>query len=344
MSTRRRFSTMMAIMAAITLASASASAVAGPTVCVKKGEICLKPAETRIIDGLAVYRDCWLYQDSYDCLGSETTNTCQPLKNAGCSQVGSRCVATDPSGACASYEQTYRCMTAPGTSTQVTSCGNTMTCIDGNCFSAEATPNQDFALAATHLNVLQSAGKDFDVTDFQIFKGKPLGCSKKFLSFSDCCGDSGWGLGLKLDQCNEEELMLIEAARNGRCHLVGSYCSSDTPLGCARTRLNWCCFNSKLARIVNEQGRPQLAKGWGSAKTPDCSGFTPAQLQSLNFAAMDLSEFYSDVMAKAKGMDTTQAQQNVMERVQNYYDTGTHSITADQAAPYDPSLAPPIGN
>lgn len=317
---------------------------AGLTTCIKTGEICLQPAETRIIDGLAVYRDCWLYQDSYDCLGSDTTNTCQPLQEAGCSQLDSRCVATDPSGACASFEQTYRCMTAPGTTTQVTSCGNTMTCIDGSCFSAAAAPNQDFALAATHLNVLQAAGQDLDATDFQIFKGKPLGCSKKFLSFSDCCGDSGWGLNLNLDQCNEEELQLIEAARNGRCHLVGSYCSNDTIFGCTRTRLSWCCFNSKLARIVNEQGRPQLAKGWGSSEAPDCSGFTPEQLQSLDFAAMDLSEFYNDVMAKAKGMDTLQAQQNVMERIQNYYDTGTHSITTDQAAPYDSSLAPPAGN
>ena len=41
-----------------------------------------------------------------------------------------------------------------------------------------------------------------------------------------------------------------------------------------------CCFNSMLARIVNEQGRAQVGKGWGGAQSPDCSGFTVAQLQT----------------------------------------------------------------
>jgi conjugal transfer mating pair stabilization protein TraN len=51
-----------------------------------------------------------------------------------------------------------------------------------------------------------------------------------------------------------------------------------------------------LARIVNEQGRVQIGKGWGGAQSPDCSGFTVAQLQTLDFAAMDLSEFYASLV------------------------------------------------
>ena len=51
----------------------------------------------------------------------------------------------------------------------------------------------------------------------------------------------------------------------------------------------------EVARIINEQGRSQIGRSWGAAETPDCSGFTIAQLQSLNFAAMDLSEFYSEI-------------------------------------------------
>lgn len=57
-----------------------------------------------------------------------------------------------------------------------------------------------------------------------------------------------------------------------------------------------CCFNSVLARIINEQGRLQVAKWWGTAEAPDCSGFTIAQLQSLNFAQMDLTEFYASIV------------------------------------------------
>jgi conjugal transfer mating pair stabilization protein TraN len=51
-----------------------------------------------------------------------------------------------------------------------------------------------------------------------------------------------------------------------------------------------------LARIVNEQGRLQVGKGWGTAQSADCSGFTVAQLQSLDFAAMDLSAFYASLV------------------------------------------------
>jgi conjugal transfer mating pair stabilization protein TraN len=217
-----------------------------------------------------------------------------------------------------------------------------MACIDNNCFDTSSPPNQDFALAATHLNVMKEASKDFDVDNLQIFKGRELGCSKAFLSYSDCCGDNGWGLDLEVTSCSDEEKELVQAARAESCHLVGSYCSNDNFFGiCTSTRLEWCCFSSKLARIVNEQGRPQLAKGWGTPKSPDCSGFTPDELQQLDFAAMDLSEFYDDVMAQAKGMDVNQLSQTVTDRVTDYYETGTYSIPESQATSYDTSIAPP---
>jgi conjugal transfer mating pair stabilization protein TraN len=63
-----------------------------------------------------------------------------------------------------------------------------------------------------------------------------------------------------------------------------------------------------LARIINEQGRTQVAKGWGSAEAPDCSGFTVAQLQSLNFAAMDLSEFYASLVPTLPNIVNLQGQ------------------------------------
>jgi len=92
------------------------------------------------------------------------------------------------------------------------------------------------------------------------------------------------------------------ARRNARlCHAVGTYCSScirvlGRCVSCITHTTNKCCFNSALARIIQEQGRQQLDKSWGSARNPDCSGFTVAQLQSLDFARMDLSEFYASIV------------------------------------------------
>jgi conjugal transfer mating pair stabilization protein TraN len=69
--------------------------------------------------------------------------------------------------------------------------------------------------------------------------------------------------------------------------------------------------------MINEQGRAQIGKGWGDAQNPDCSGFTVAQLQSLNFAAMDLSEFYASIVPTLP--DVSAIQGNAASRVGNCY-------------------------
>lgn len=304
---------------------------------------CTDGPGTKNINGMDVTRECWKYQRDYSCIGSTGMNNCQTLRDAGCSQISSKCIASNDNGACGSYEQTYQCQVTPTSSTTVTSCGNAMTCLDGNCFNTTAPPNGDFALAATHMNVMKEMGQDYDPATLQIFKGVPLGCTKTFLDISDCCGDKGWGLDLNLASCSEEEKQLAQNARGGRCHQVGSFCSDKTVLGiCVQTKVRWCCFSSKLSRIINEQGRPQLGKGWGTAEEPDCSGFTVEEIQKLDFAKMDLSEFYADVMATAKMLDVGQMSATVTNRITNYYDTGTHSIPEGEAAPYNPSVAPSV--
>lgn len=117
---------------------------------------------------------------------------------------------------------------------------------------------------------------------------------------------------LSMTSCSEEEgkLAMKEGAR--LCHSVGTWCSTclmvlGVCVSCTEQTTSKCCFNSMLARIVNEQGRAQVTKGWGAAQTPDCSGFTVAQLQSLNFAAMDLSEFYASLVPVLPSVATLQS-------------------------------------
>lgn len=105
---------------------------------------------------------------------------------------------------------------------------------------------------------------------------------------------------MSMMSCNENEGLLAMKEGARLCHSIGSYCSSCIRVlghcvSCIEHTTGKCCFNSMLARIINEQGRLQFAKGWGEAKEPDCSGFTVAQLQAMNFAAMDLSEFYASI-------------------------------------------------
>jgi hypothetical protein len=93
---------------------------------------------------------------------------------------------------------------------------------------------------------------------------------------------------MSMSSCNEDEGKLAMKEGAGLCHTIGTWCSSCIRIfgkcvACIEHTTGKCCFNSKLARIVNEQGRVQVGKGWGSGKNPDCSGFTIAQLQSLDF-------------------------------------------------------------
>jgi hypothetical protein len=103
-------------------------------------------------------------------------------------------------------------------------------------------------------------------------------------------------VAMSLSSCDAQEGTLAMRRGARLCHEIGSYCSRRVLGQCTTRSHTHCCFNSMLSRIVNEQGRAQVGKGWGSARSPDCSGFTVAQLQSLDFAAMDLSEFYASLV------------------------------------------------
>lgn len=122
---------------------------------------------------------------------------------------------------------------------------------------------------------------------------------------------------MSMMSCNQNEGVLAMKKGAHLCHDIGNYCSSNSVFGCLETTTASCCFNSVLSRVINEQGRAQMGKGWGTAENPDCSGFTIAQLQSLNFASMDLSEVYSQVIVTLPNLGNLQT--NATGQVGNCY-------------------------
>jgi len=131
---------------------------------------------------------------------------------------------------------------------------------------------------------------------------------------------------MSMSSCNEDEGKLAMKEGAGLCHTIGTWCSSCIRIfgkcvACIEHTTGKCCFNSKLARIVNEQGRVQVGKGWGSGENPDCSGFSIAQLQSLDFAAMDLSEFYASIVPTLPSVGTIQGS-NASRLTTCYYGQG----------------------
>lgn len=88
---------------------------------------------------------------------------------------------------------------------------------------------------------------------------------------------------------------------------------------CVEHKKTYCCFNSKLSRIVHEQGRPQLQgdiSSWGGPESPNCRGFTPEEFQMLDFSRIDLSEWYGDIETKAQDQIENEMQQSI----EGFYD------------------------
>lgn len=411
---------MKKILAALALV-ASFSALAAPD-CQKTGTVCTAPNQTRNVSGLSVFRECWEYQDTYQCRSQNMVNDCQPLRDKGCTQIGSTCVEKDSNGTCVMFEQKYNCPDKPESYTERTVCDQSAFCQDGGagCFDTSAPPDKDFGQTAVMMEAAREAGVyGVDPNKVEIFKGYMEQCSIKVLGGSklkSCCKSAGGGqnftnyklLGAgmtvaseagreavamgskymydalygKIDSslvqkglesmnswastlgdgmfnpnfsfygftfefsfangfqfvsfdpysfalqiavmliqewlsCDSDEQVLALKRGQNLCVHIETYCSKKVLKVCVEKKERHCCFNSKLAKIINRQGRAQLGLPMNS-----CGGFNQAQLQALDFSRMDLSEFIADMIPKDPNVSkmTDRVQQTVDQRAKSYYD------------------------
>lgn len=272
---------------------------------------CVLGPMLRKVRGSPIYRSCWEWKEEYSAFKSPVYTRealCRSLASNGCVQVAARCEDQQPTF-CTKQRLTYSCPYQDA-ARHVTLCGDVLQCQDGpdgNCaeefkqqFNKDNT--EDFKQAATGLSIASEIIKNLDKDDGQAFKGYSRRCGNTSFGASNCCNSSGWAHDLGLAKCNAGEKELGLARESSKAAYVGSYKS-----GGVIDRRNYevyCIFPSKLARIIVEQGRRQKGLSFGSARSPDCRGFTLQELEELNFDAMDFSEFYSDVMAKAKAGST----------------------------------------
>ena len=106
--------------------------------------------------------------------------------------------------------------------------------------------------------------------------------------------------------CPEDEIITGGKVDADLCHFTGEHCTKDMEfIGCLRKHATYCCFNSKLARIIQEQGRPQLGISWGSPGSQNCRGLTPQEFEQLDFSQIDMSEFYEDVLREVEVPDSS---------------------------------------
>ena len=170
-------------------------------------------------------------------------------------------------------------------------CGSVRYCVGAGCETVPSQSNTGFVNATTRLNMaLELGGDEFDRQDMRFFKGRRRACHIHFGGLANCCKNSGALVGLA--NCSASEIELAEERNAGNTHYLGRYCSRKTLFGiCIRHSRAWCVFGSKLGRILQQQGRRQLGIGWSS-----CRGFTVAEIEGIDFASLDLSEFTQDLM------------------------------------------------
>ena len=287
----------------------------------KKTE-CIEPGSTKtvVVDGVSypVTQACWKYKDTYMTQAADN-GTCKTyMDNPACTLASRTCAFTAEDGSgCLHEYATYSCETR--TSGQVMICGGDTFCLDGDCERAQNGKNNDFAPVVSALAALAAAGKDvaaINSVNVRAFTGSAKFCKKFAAGFSNCCKDGGWGQDVGLARCSSEEKALGKAKENKLTVSIGEFCSKKVLGVCLEKKRSYCQFDSKLAQIVQQQGRNgQLHIGFGKASSPDCRGITQTELQQIKFDKLDFSNFFDDLQKNKKIPDNDTLTKRVREEI-----------------------------
>ncbi|EJC3639238.1 type-F conjugative transfer system mating-pair stabilization protein TraN [Salmonella enterica] len=288
---------------------------------VLKDTECTEPGGTKtgVMEGKpwSITQSCWAYRDKY-VTQSADNGTCQAyVDNPACTLAARQCAFYSGEGTCLHEYATYSCESK--TAGKVMICGGDVFCLDGECDKAQSGKSNDFGEVVSQLAALAAAGKDvaaLNGIDVRAFTGQAKFCKKAAAGYSNCCKDSGWGQDIGLAKCSSDEKALAKAKTNKLTVSVGEFCSKKVLGVCLEKKRSYCQFDSKLAQIVQQQGRNgQLHISFGSSKHPDCRGVTVDELQQIKFDQLDFTNFYEDLMNNQKIPDSGALTEKVKEQI-----------------------------
>lgn len=298
--------------------------LAADTSCSAPTEVCTDSTPTtRLVNGVSVTQPCWAWTRTAICTVETQTQDCQILASTpGCVFARDECLDDPQVGACKVTERVYTCpIPAPPGADKQFVCGGDVYCVSGDCVPIEREASTEFKDALVGLHTLSQAGKEFDSVDYKLFKGAGETCSKPVFGIANCCGGNAVPL---IGTCSAAENALVTKIDKGFTHYVGTYCSKSFLGVCTSKRRSYCSFSSKLTRIVQEQGRPQISKTWGTPKVPNCEGFTVDEFARLDLSVMDFAEIYNDFIEAAKLPSEVQATADIQARIAEYYRVRGH--------------------
>ena len=117
--------------------------------------------------------------------------------------------------------------------------------------------------------------------------------------------------------CDKDDMMTSVKLGFNLCHLVGKKCTVRALGLCLQKKKIYCCFNSILARIIHEQGRPQIGIGWGDVDNPNCRGLAPGEINAIDFSRIDLTEYMQYIENKTNV--SPDKQQEIIDKVKQKY-------------------------
>ncbi|WP_131775009.1 conjugal transfer protein TraN [Legionella anisa] len=272
-------------------------------------------------------KECLYQWQERTCITDKKSNSCAKLIEQGCEQSFSVCTQYTQ-GQCLSFKQNYQCPLSQCSEYQLL-CGKDAFCLEGQCSKHEyqEAKEEDFNKGVSSLSAAKAAAQGFNSKNLFIFTGQRMECSNNIAGIKNCCRDSGWGIDLNLVHCSESEKKLGKAKENKLVVATGGYCHKRIkfPGGskCVSRHNTYCVFPSKLARIIQEQGRRnQLGISFGEGQYSNCSGITAQQLQLIHFDSINFSEFYDEVQANLNKPNQNKTTNQMKDRLQRFYQQG----------------------
>lgn len=271
--------------------------------CYNPVETCVSGPSVEDVNGLLVPMDCTERQTSYTCAAETYTSDCAPFEtDPACRLESSVCYSMDPDGVCGAFEQTYACGSS-GSEAFDASCEAVNVCVGGTCQSIPQEANDDIVLALVGVEALNTLADelqhdasvldalsgdlngDFDVA---YFTATERNCRIGVLGTINCCQDSGWALG-SIAECSASEVTLYGAQEAGAAVYMETFCSSEFLFLCAQRSRRYCTFNSRIARIISEQGQRQLYGAF------DCRAMTQEELEAVDWSRIDFSAAFAEM-------------------------------------------------
>lgn len=145
--------------------------------CKQVSEKCIEGPSTKVINGVAVTKECWKKELQMQCATGENDNQCKVLEETnGCVLKGERCIFNLPDGSCQVKEKVYTCIEREAGTEVVSSC-----------------EDRDFSKAMTTMEMAREMQRYYDPENQRFFNGEANKCSIKLGGSldgwmgGDCC-------------------------------------------------------------------------------------------------------------------------------------------------------------